>query len=75
MLANVNILKNLLVYARLRFVAVWQKMEKRGKAKWKKKKRKIITKRELLLADVCYLQGFLLKPRLSLMLLFPAAGC
>lgn len=39
MLANVNILKNLLVYARLRFVAVWQKMEKRGKAKWKKKKR------------------------------------
>lgn len=40
MLANVNILKNLLVYARLRFVAVWQKMEKRGKAKWKKKKEK-----------------------------------
>lgn len=34
----------------------------------KKKERKIITKRDLLLADVCYLQGFLLKPRLSLML-------
>lgn len=40
MLANVNILKNLLVFARLRLVAVWQKMEKRGKVKWKKKKKR-----------------------------------